>query len=72
MRVLTDMRDAFRMLGEMPGMGHYLEDLLDKRYKLWSVHSYVVVYRWEVTPIQIIAVVHGARDLNVFLSSRDV
>jgi plasmid stabilization system protein ParE len=71
MRVLTELRDAFRKLGEMPGIGHYREDLLDKRYKFWSVHAYVIVYRWEVTPIQIIAVLHGARDLDALLSSRD-
>ena len=58
------------MLGEMPGMGHFREDLLDRHYKFWSVHSYVVVYLWEVTPIKVIAVVHGARDLDAFLTSR--
>ena len=72
MRVLMELRDAFRKLGDMPGMGHYREDLLDKRYKFWSVHSYVVVYRWESTPIQIIAVLHGARDLDAVLSRRDI
>jgi plasmid stabilization system protein ParE len=39
MRVVTELRDAFRMLGEMPGMGHFREDLLDRHYKFWSVHS---------------------------------
>jgi len=70
-RVLLELREAFRMLGEMPGMGHYREDLLDRRYKFWSVRSYLIVYRWEATPIQIIAIVHGARDLDAFLSRRD-
>jgi plasmid stabilization system protein ParE len=31
-RVLNELRDAFRMLGEMPGMGHFREDLLDSHY----------------------------------------
>jgi toxin ParE1/3/4 len=69
-QVLLKLRDSFRTLGEMPGMGHYREDLLDRRYKFWSVYSYVIVYRWEVTPIQILAVVHGARDLDAFLARR--
>ena len=38
-------------------------------YKFWSVHSFVIVYRWEATPIQIIAVVH-AHDLDAFFSAR--
>jgi antitoxin ParD1/3/4/toxin ParE1/3/4 len=65
-RVLREFRDAFRKLADMPGMGHFREDLLDKRFKFWSVYSWVVAYRWEVMPIQIIAVVHGARNLEAF------
>ncbi|MDB5293059.1 MAG: Plasmid stabilization system protein [Phycisphaerales bacterium] len=70
MKVLREFREAFRNLGDMPGMGHFREDLLDRRYKFWSVYSYVIVYRWEVEPIQIVAVVHGARDLDAFLARR--
>jgi toxin ParE1/3/4 len=70
MIVLREFRDAFRKLGDMPGIGHYREDLLDRRYKFWSVYSYVIVYRWDVTPIQVVAVVHGARDLDAFLARR--
>jgi toxin ParE1/3/4 len=69
-RVLSEFRDAFRKLADMPGMGHFREDLLDQRYKFWSVYSYVIAYRWEVSPIQIIAVVHGARNLEAFFGRR--
>ena len=30
-----------------------------------DLYSYVVVYVWEAKPIQVISVVHGARDLAV-------
>ena len=69
-KVLIKIRDAFRKLADMPGMGHFREDLLDKHYKFWSVYSYVIAYRWDVKPIQIIAVVHGARDLEAFFGRR--
>jgi toxin ParE1/3/4 len=69
-RVLKDLRSAFRKLSDMPGMGHYREDLLDKRFRFWSVYSYVIAYRWNVEPIQIIAIVHGARDLHAFFGGR--
>jgi antitoxin ParD1/3/4/toxin ParE1/3/4 len=68
--VLTRIRDGFDKLAEMPGIGHYREDLLDQRYRFWVVYSYLIVYRWETDPIRIIAVVHGARDLNAFFSRR--
>jgi len=61
---------AFSQLAAMPGMGHFREDLLDRRHKFWSVHSYVIVYRWKTKPIEIIAIVHGARDLDAFLPTR--
>jgi len=57
-------------LGEMPGVGHYREDLLDKRYRFWNASSYLIVYQWQVRPIQVIAVVHGARNLGAFLANR--
>jgi len=64
------MRDridaAFAKLGDSPGMGHWREDLLDQRYKFWLVHPYLIAYRCEVRPIEIIAIVHGARKLEAF------
>ncbi len=69
-RVIGELEENFAKLAQMPGMGHSREDLLDRRYKFWSVYSYLVVYRWETRPIQIIAVVHGARDLDVFFGAK--
>jgi hypothetical protein len=60
---------AFRLLAQAPGIGHYHEELLDARYRFWNFYSYVVCYRWR-KKIEIIAVIHGARDLAVFLSTR--
>ena len=64
------IRTELRKIGEMPGMGHFREELLDRRFKFWSVRPYVIVYRWEEDPIRVIAIIHGARDLDAFLSDR--
>ena len=69
-RVRSEIYQAFRRLGQSPGIGHYHEELLDRRYRFWNFYSYVVCYIWEQKPIQIIAIVHGARDLVSFFSSR--
>lgn len=69
-QVISDIRAEFEKLAYMPGMGHFREDLLDRRYKFWSVYSYVIAYRWEADPIRIIAVVHGARKLDAFFARR--
>jgi plasmid stabilization system protein ParE len=69
-QVVARLYDAFTRLGQTPGMGHHREDLADSRHRFWTVYSYVVAYRWETTPIQIIAVVHGARQLEAFFQQR--
>jgi len=53
-------------LGRSPGLGHYREDLLSRRYRFWNFYSYVVAYAWKTKPIHVIAVVHGRRDLTMF------
>src|SRR5271170_2136413 len=70
LKVINQLRDEFHKSGDMPGMGHYREELLKKDYRFWSLHSYVIAYRWKTKPIQIIAVLHGARDLSALLPDR--
>ena len=61
---------AFERLAGMPGIGHVRENLLNPDYRFWSVYSYLIVYRWETVPIQIVAIVHGMRNLEFFFSQR--
>ena len=58
------------MLGKSPGIGHYHLELLSRKYRFWNFYSYVVAYVWEARPIQVISIVHGARNLAVFFSLR--
>jgi len=44
-----------------PALDTIHEEFLDRRYRFWNFYSYVVCYVWEQKPIQIIAIVHGAR-----------
>jgi antitoxin ParD1/3/4/toxin ParE1/3/4 len=70
MNMFERVRNGMRRVAEMPGMGHFREDLLDQRFKFWSVDPYVIVYRWQMDPIKVIAIIHGARDLAAFLADR--
>ena len=67
-RVRDEIFEAFQKLADMPGMGHYREDLTDRRHRFWPVYSYLIVYREETDPLQIIAIAHGARELKAFLA----
>lgn len=68
--VIARIYDECDKLARSPGMGHFREELLDRRHKFWSVWSHLIVYRWQTKPIQIIAIVHGARDLDVYFRMR--
>jgi plasmid stabilization system protein ParE len=70
-RVLDALEAAFQQLAEAPALGHYREDLADKRHRFHSVFSYLIVYRWETRPLQIIRVLHGARDVQGLLGGTD-
>ncbi len=69
-RLRSEFYEALQRLAQAPGIGHYHQELLDVRYRFWNFYSYVVCYLWRKKPIEIIAVIHGARDLAAFLARR--
>ena len=69
-RLRSEFHEGLRALGRSPGIGHYHDELLNRKYRFWNFYSYVIAYAWEARPIQVIGVVHGARDLGVFFSLR--
>jgi toxin ParE1/3/4 len=68
-RLRIEFQQALRALASSPGIGHYHEELLSKKYRFWNCYRYVIVYEWAAKPLRIIAIVHGARDLAALLSS---
>ncbi len=58
-----------RKLADMPGMGHIRKDLVDESLRFWSVYSYLILYRPDSRPLQVIRVLHGARDVETILES---
>jgi plasmid stabilization system protein ParE len=43
-RLRSELYDALQQLGQPPGIGHYHEELLNRRYRFWNFYSYVVCY----------------------------
>lgn len=41
-RIRVEIYEGFRRLSESPGIGHYHEEFLDRRYRFWNFYSYVV------------------------------
>lgn len=46
---------------------HRREELTDQRHRFFGVYSYLIVYRHETEPLQIIRVLHAARDVQSIL-----
>jgi antitoxin ParD1/3/4/toxin ParE1/3/4 len=66
-RVLDASEAAMVRLAKNPGLGHWREDLTDKRHRFFLVYSYLIVYRHETKPLQIIRVLHAARNVQSIL-----
>ncbi len=68
-RVVTELEKAMLALAHQPGMGHLREDWADSRHRFWPVYSYIIMYRSETKPLQILRVISGYRNLAELLKS---
>jgi plasmid stabilization system protein ParE len=66
-RVAYALEKALYGLAKNPGTGHWREDLADRRHKFFLVYSYLIVYRPETKPMQVIRVLHASRDVQTLL-----
>ena len=69
-RMIDTLFAAFEQLAAMPGLGHTREDLTDQPLRFWTVGAYLVIYRAERIPIEIVAVTRGGRDIPRLLRHR--
>ena len=66
-RVRDKIFEAFEKLAEMPGMGHLRENLAEEPLRFWPVYSCLIIYRPDSRPLEIVRVLHGARDVRNLL-----
>lgn len=71
LRVWDSLEHAFEQLARTPEVGHRREDLTSRPVKFWNVFSYLIVYDPVGAPLTIIAVLHGARDVEHVLRDMD-
>jgi antitoxin ParD1/3/4 len=67
-RVVKSLQEAMGRLARVPGMGHLREDLTRRPFRFWPVYSYLIVYRSETQPLQILRILHSARDVKSLLA----
>jgi len=56
--------EGFSKIAAQSGIGHVREDLADASLRVWPVFSYLIIYLPNTKPVQVIRVIHGARDLR--------
>jgi plasmid stabilization system protein ParE len=66
-RVRLEIVDACRRIARNPRVGHSREDLTDKPVLFWPVGSYLIIYNPARKPVEIVRVVHAARDVPSLL-----
>lgn len=64
----TELHHAMQRLADTPSIGHLREDLAAEALRVWSVHKFLIIYRPATRPIQIVRVLHGARDVHAILA----
>ena len=69
-RVESVIRETFASLARNPGVGHWRKDHTEEPVKFFPVYSYLVVYRPETRPLQVVAILHGRRDIEQLLRQR--
>ena len=67
-RVRNAILDSCRRLAQHPRIGHRRDDLTSRDDVLfWPVYSYLIVYRADTKPLEILRVLHGNRDVSRIL-----
>ena len=69
-RVEAVIRDKIIFLAGSPGAGHWRKDLTDQAVKFFPVYSYLIVYRPDTKPLQVVSILQGRRDVEQILKGR--
>ncbi|MBI4605564.1 MAG: type II toxin-antitoxin system RelE/ParE family toxin [Planctomycetes bacterium] len=68
-RVMAEIRAAMRRIAERPGIGHARKDLAEDTLRFWAVYSYLIIYRPDTKPLEVVRVLHGAQDVRAILEN---
>ena len=72
-RVEAEMVSTCHRLARHPFMGHKRRDITPLTVLFWTIPkypNYIIVYRPESKPLQVVAILHGNRDLKEILKGR--
>ena len=69
--MIVEFVEAFRFLVRTPGAGHKREDLAEDRPILfWPMRNYLILYKPNTNPLQIVTIVSGSQDVPKLIARR--
>jgi plasmid stabilization system protein ParE len=68
-RMISEIVSGFHAVATTPGIGHFRSDLSEEPLRFWIVRKYLIVYRTEAKPVEIVRVIHSARDVQAMLGT---
>ena len=69
-RIEGAIRDKIGFLSGNPGAGHWRHDLTGEPVRFFALYSYLIVYLRHTKPLQVVAILHGHRDVERILRDR--
>jgi plasmid stabilization system protein ParE len=69
-RVVSEIRARIEFLSGSPSVGHRRKDLSHHDLRFFASYSYLIVYRPNTNPLQIVSILHGRRDVEQILNDR--
>jgi plasmid stabilization system protein ParE len=72
-RVEQAIYDACAFVAEAPMRGHSRPDLTTRSLRFWTLTrypNYTLVYRPETAPLQVVAILHGKRNIRRLIEQR--
>lgn len=62
-KVLSKIEENCIMLSEFPHLGHQRKDLTNHPVLFWPVYNYLIIYKKNSNPLEIVRVLSGYRNL---------
>ena len=69
-RIESAIREKIVFLAGNYGVGHWRKNLTGEDVKFFPIYSYLIVYRPDTKPLQVVSILHGRRDVEQVLRTR--
>ena len=69
-RVESVIREKIALLAVNPEVGHSRAGVAAENLKFVPAYSYLIVYRADTEPLQVVSILHGRRDVEQVLKNR--